>query len=131
MAARRRLIARCMGRLSEYIIRLCYQSRGYQLRDSNWQIRGGELDLVLTRGEQIVFVEVRARSRGGLVSAVESFDHRKRFHFERCIRSYLHLERCDLPHVRMDLAAVTWSGVYPQIEVVRDVESIDRWGRDI
>ncbi|MEJ7652506.1 MAG: YraN family protein [Chloroflexia bacterium] len=37
------------------------RQKGYELLETNWRCPGGELDLILTHGEAVVFVEVRTR----------------------------------------------------------------------
>ena len=53
----------------------------------NFNVRGGELDLVMLDGATLVFVEVRLRSSSGLVSAVESVSltkQRRLIHAAQC-----------------------------------------------
>ena len=88
-------------------------------------MRGGELDLVLTKHSQIVFVEVRARRGRGLVSALDSFHHQKRYYFERCALHYLHRHGLLAEHARMDFAAVTWVGLRPHVDVISNVSRFD------
>ena len=114
-----------IGRISEYLIRLCYQARGYRLIHANWRVRGGELDLVLRRGTRIVFVEVRGRTHGGLVCALDSFTDRKRLYFQRCVTFYLHRHPGHPPDVRLDFAAVTWKQWCPCIRIVKAIAFID------
>jgi putative endonuclease len=125
MAPRYRLTAHYLGRLSELTVNLWYRAQGYRVRDSNWRTRGGELDLVLSKDHKIVFVEVRGRRGCGLVSALESFDERKRYHFERCALYYLHRHGLMAANARMDFAGVTWIGLRPRIEVIKNVTRFD------
>ena len=39
-----------------------YEARGYDIVARNWRCREGELDLVVRRGRQLVFVEVKTRT---------------------------------------------------------------------
>ena len=48
------------------------QRRGLKLIARNWHCARGEIDLVCIEGETIVFVEVKQRQCGALVSAGES-----------------------------------------------------------
>lgn len=73
------------------------QRRGLKLLARNWRCRGGELDLVMRDGAELVFVEVRARSRADFGGAAASVDHRKRARLVHAARSYLaeHAEHAD------------------------------------
>jgi len=48
-----------------------YESDGYVVLDRNWRVRGGELDLVLSRGNEIVFCEVKTRSNDHFGSGLD------------------------------------------------------------
>lgn len=39
-----------------------YEAEGYEVVSRNWRCRDGELDLVVRRGRELVFVEVKART---------------------------------------------------------------------
>ena len=83
-----------------------YEAAGYVVLDQNWQVRGGELDLVLERGDEIVFCEVKTRSS----HRFEAVDSRKQRFIRRTALSWLdtHDRRGRL---RFDVAAVTGSAI--------------------
>lgn len=52
-------------------MRLHYLVRGYRVLAANWYARGGELDLVVRRGNRLVFCEVKAKSGVGFGDPLE------------------------------------------------------------
>ncbi len=90
-----------------------YETAGYLVVDRNWQVRGGELDLVLTRDDEIIFCEVKTRSSDRFGHGAEAVDHRKQRFLRRTAMSWL--DSHDLRgKLRFDVATV----VGPRIEVI-------------
>ena len=54
-----------------------YTERGWEILDRNWRGARGELDLVLRRGDTVVFCEVKTRSNTAYGTAAEAVDGRK------------------------------------------------------
>ena len=52
---------RALGAAGEAQAAAWYEGRGYAVLHRNWRCREGELDLVVRRGRELVFVEVKAR----------------------------------------------------------------------
>jgi len=76
----------------------------------NFNVRGGELDLVMLDGVTLVFVEVRLRSAGGLVGAVESVSiskQRRLIHAAQCFLA-AHTEHAARP-CRFDVVGIQHS----------------------
>ena len=124
MRGRRRL-----GKISESLATWIYQLKGYRVLDRNWTKRWAELDLVVVKKEALVIIEVRSRSSGGLVDALESFDRGKRRRFIRATRLYLHTLQTEWKDVRCELFCVTWIGIIPFWLTVRLSSSDSDWHR--
>ncbi|MBL9216365.1 MAG: YraN family protein [Opitutaceae bacterium] len=89
---------------------------GFGVITRNWRNprdQRDEIDLVCRDGEVLVFVEVKARAAGALVSGFAAVDERKRRALRRAVHAYL----AQLPHpprtFRCDVAEVTLSGRLP------------------
>lgn len=65
------------------------QERGLRLVTRNFRCRSGEIDLVMTDGDSLVFVEVRYRRHDRYGSAAETVDARKQARIIRCAQYYL------------------------------------------
>ncbi len=65
------------------------QTAGLLLVTRNYRCRGGELDLIMQDGRDLVFVEVRFRSHTGYGGAIESIDRRKQRRLITAARHYL------------------------------------------
>jgi putative endonuclease len=66
----------------------------------------GEIDLVAQDGATIVFVEVKARSRGGFSPAEEAVGPRKQGRLVRTACHYLQARRLSGVPVRFDVVAI-------------------------
>lgn len=74
----------------------------------NFRARGGEIDLVMEHGEEIVFVEVRQRSDARFGSAAESITAAKRRRLISAARQYL--QRHGDCACRFDVVAIDAAG---------------------
>lgn len=94
-----------LGRWGEELVARKYQSDGYEVLDRNWQIKGGELDLVLGRRDEVVFCEVKTRSSDRFGSAVEAVGPRKQQLLRRAALSWLE-QHPSGGRMRFDVASV-------------------------
>jgi putative endonuclease len=96
------------GRAAEAFVAGRLARRGFTIIERNFQVRGGELDIVALDGDELVFVEVRARTgeRHGL--AAESVDTRKLRFLLRSAAIYVARRPEHQDRVwRVDLVAIT------------------------
>lgn len=82
------------------------QKRGYFIRERNYRVKGGEIDIIAERNGIIAFVEVKSRKFGSLDSAVEAVDRRKQSLVIRAADRYLETHPADGMSIRFDAAAV-------------------------
>ena len=61
-----------LGRWGEEQARLLLKAKGYGIAASNFRSRTGEVDIVATDGDELVFVEVKTRRGDAFGRAVES-----------------------------------------------------------
>jgi putative endonuclease len=80
---------RTLARAGEWIALVLLLLKCYRPRHRNWRGAGGELDLVVERRHEIVFVEVKARSSELFGGAAAAVDGEKRRHLVRASAAYL------------------------------------------
>jgi putative endonuclease len=71
---------RRLGNAGENAVAEWYEAGGYRVVERNWRCRDGELDVVVTRGDTLVFCEVKTRAStrfGGPVEAVTATKQRR------------------------------------------------------
>lgn len=84
------------------------QHQGYQLVAQNFNTRFGEIDLIVQRAQQLVFVEVRQRKANSLVSALESITLAKQRKIIRAAQVFLQQHQQYHNHdCRFDVIALT------------------------
>ena len=86
-ALERRRATYLRGHWAEHLALALLVLKGYRLLARRYSASGGEIDLIVKRGDTIAFVEVKARAR--LDDAREAIDARKRARFSRAVRAWL------------------------------------------
>jgi putative endonuclease len=97
------------------------QARGLRLVRRNYRCKLGEIDLVMSDRDVLVFVEVRFRSLSSQVPACETVDARKQQKLVRTARHFLlcneALAACPC---RFDVLGISEGHERPQYEWIRD-----------
>ena len=95
-----------VGRRGERAAETRYVARGYRVVARNWRCRIGELDLVLARGQTVVFCEVKTRRGSRFGGGYEAVDVRKRQKVRSLAEVFLLQARSFPSAVRFDVASV-------------------------
>ena len=100
---------RRLGAFGERVAAAHLEAQGYRIVDRNYRRREGEIDIVATTGDCLVFVEVRTRRGQERGSALESVGPAKAARLAALAQAYCQ-ERPDLPaDRRIDVVAVELS----------------------
>ncbi|MCC5978731.1 MAG: YraN family protein [Salinarimonas sp.] len=81
---RRRALLR--GHLAEWLAMVFLMFKGYRPLARRFSAAGGEIDLIMRRGDTVIFVEVKARARLDLARA--AIGGRKHRLFARAVRAW-------------------------------------------
>jgi putative endonuclease len=98
-----------------------YRRRGYRLIARNWRSPLGELDLVVARGDVLVFCEVKARTSPRLGGPFEAVTAAKQRKLRLLAAAFVAAERPRASDFRFDVASVSISGRgRPDVHVFED-----------
>jgi putative endonuclease len=77
------------GRIAERLAAEYLAAHGFQIIGTNWRCPEGEIDIICRNNDNLVFVEVRAKSTPDFGSPAESVSLRKRKKLIAAAQSYL------------------------------------------
>ncbi len=97
------------GNLGEDAVCAYLERLGAEILRRNFTVRGGEIDIIARQGEYLLFVEVKTRRPGALVSGAAAVDGAKQRRIIRTAEQYLLKYPCDL-QPRFDVAEAECSG---------------------
>ena len=112
-----------IGAYGEDVARKALEKRGYTLLARNYCIRGGEIDLIMEKGNEIVFVEVKTRRSDSFGSPLESITPQKKNHIMQAAKVYLCGRGDRGEDVRFFAVAVTLNGkdCVEKTEIIEDI----------
>ncbi len=105
------------GRLGEDAVCCELEKRGHTINARNYHKRTGEIDIISSVDDYIVFTEVKTRKLGSMVSGLEAVDFKKQTKIIRTSDIYLTENPCER-WVRYDVAEV-WLTRGKNPEIVR------------
>jgi putative endonuclease len=85
----------------------CERELGYRIIARNWRHQRDEIDIICWEEPVLIFVEVRARAAGALVSGFHSVDRRKKKILQRACKAYINQLQNRPKHVRFDVVDIS------------------------
>jgi putative endonuclease len=95
------------GKLGEELAVRYLCARGYVLQERNYRWAGGEIDIIVTQGKTLVFVEVKTARTASFGAPELWVDERKQHRIARTAEKYLASRRLFDRECRFDVIAVT------------------------
>lgn len=115
-----RLSKRRSGTWGEDLALRYLERRGYGLVERNYRTRYGELDLIVRKGDTLVFVEVKLRRGTGFGDPLEAVTPRKRTTIRSLAEQYLLEREPAFDTVRFDVVGILTDGEVPHVRHVED-----------
>lgn len=110
-----------LGNDSERLARKFLERQGYRLVQSNFRSKWGEIDLIMRKGQELIFVEVRSKSTFRYGQPTETINDSKQGKIRKTAQLYLYqhqeLEQC---YCRFDVIAIAWQNGFSKIEWLAD-----------
>ncbi len=110
-----------LGKDSEQLACKFLERQGYRLVQRNFHSKWGEIDLIMRKGQELVFVEVRSKSNRDYGQPAETVDKNKQEKIRKTAQLYLYqhqeMKQC---YCRFDVIGVVWQNGLAQIEWLAD-----------
>ncbi len=121
-----------LGRKGEAEARAFLRRRGVRILAENFSCPAGEIDLIGSAGDRLLFIEVKTRRSDAFGPPQLAVHHRKQQQIVKAAQWYLTAERTDDVACRFDVVTVTFESPTdpPRIEWVQDAfpaEGVRLW----
>ncbi|MDY6795930.1 MAG: YraN family protein [Actinomycetota bacterium] len=113
-----------LGRAGERLAGAFLERKGYRILERNYRSPHGELDIIASKGGLLVFCEVKTRSCGDIIEALEAVGPRKQERIVRTASYYLFREKPACRRCRFDVIALLRECGRWRIEHVQDAFEI-------
>jgi len=109
-------LRRATGDLGESLVASHLEGQGFQIVARNARVGRLELDVIATRGDLVVFCEVRARRSSAFLNPIETIDHAKVARVRRAAAQWLSLHPQGTRQIRFDAASVVFDREPPALD---------------
>jgi putative endonuclease len=101
---------RDLGDFGERVAAAHLEAKGYRIRERNFRTREGEVDIIVERGETLVFIEVRTRRGESMGTAAESITASKASRIVAAAQAYVQATGDCPEDQRIDVIALSLAG---------------------
>jgi putative endonuclease len=84
----KRITKQELAKIGEEIAAEYLVTNGYNVLCSNFRVKQGEIDIIVEKDQQLVFVEVKTRSYHSIQSAIENVSYTKQRHISTVAQIY-------------------------------------------
>jgi putative endonuclease len=109
-----------LGRQGEDLACEMLRRRGFLIEDRNFRCRGGEIDVVASRGSTLVFCEVKTRVSLRWGEPAESVGHVKQARLRQAAAAWCRKRRRAASDIRFDVISVLKDASGTRVQWLRD-----------
>ncbi|SKA64572.1 YraN family protein [Desulfobaculum bizertense] len=111
-----------LGKKGEDLAASYLQTSGFTIESRNWHCPSGELDIVCSQGDLMVFVEVKTRTQGPMSDPRAAVNRGKRARLSRAASEYLSSHEAWCRDCRFDVISIVVpkKGGKPQLEHIEN-----------
>ena len=95
-----------LGKKGELIVKKHYLNLGYKLLEENWRSGRKELDLIFSKNEQLIFIEVKSRNFNPLDFGTVPLTEKQIISLKSAILDYCYFLKLSPEKSRLDLVLV-------------------------
>ena len=96
------------------------QDNGLRLISKNFSCRSGEIDIIMSDDDTLVFVEVRYRKNARFGGGIASVDERKQSRLIRSAETYLQKNHAVAERCRFDVVSIEAGSNEPEVTWIRN-----------
>lgn len=114
---------RSVGNKAEELACKYLQKSGYKIITRNYQIRGGEVDIIARDGEFLVFIEVKARYNHNFGLPEESISFWKIKALQKTAQVYINFIKWGEKPYRFDFLGIDYTDSFnsPKINLIKNI----------
>ena len=114
-------IKHIIGKYGEDLAIKYLAQNNYKIIERNFSCKQGEIDIICTNGEYIIFIEVKTRSNLLYGRPVDAVNQEKQKHMYKAARYYLYLHSMEEYFIRFDVIEVYISKNKYKINHIRQI----------
>ncbi len=95
-----------LGTRGEELARHVVTAMGFQILETNFRCRTGEIDIIARRGNCYHFVEVKTRMGDAFGHPAEAVNERKQLKLVQVAKYYLHMRQIENVRVQFDVVEI-------------------------
>ncbi|MDD2565605.1 MAG: YraN family protein [Candidatus Gracilibacteria bacterium] len=112
---------RKIGDIGEIVATKYLQKNSFQIIETNYQIKGGEIDIIAKDENQFVFIEVKYRRGNKFGTPEDALTKTKKKNILYTIKIYCLKNKVDINNVRFDFLAITDSLISHRVKHYKNI----------